>query len=182
MHLVSISIIKNSISIIVALMFITCAACSNQAPDNITENSNSISSHSISNLTSLDTANAYIQAINEFISQANTKIPFHFDTLYIGNPTLLPKINIPDYVAGKRIILLTEEINHKNPENGSTFVLINICWAAFEQNPIEFMFFTFYNGYKPQYKCFIYLKQDPLKKEFISDKKVRFEFPPFDKN
>lgn len=132
---------------------------------------------------SLDTSSAYLYAIAEYIkAMSKTNAP-RYDTLYIGNPDLLPKIDWPPVILEKRILLFSEEIAKKHPEENKSFLFINIAWADFNQDLVEFMFFTFYNdesqklpfGFNPQHKSYIYLKVLQGSNELTLDREVKFE-------
>lgn len=122
--------------------------------------------------TLVDTSKAYTQAISTYLKAIQKINKQNFDTLYLGNPDSLKCLKLPEYIAGKRVILFTPDMERKKIQNTPSFVFINLCWGNFERDPIEFMFYTFYAGFTPQYQTYIYLRNDKRKAEFVPVKFV----------
>ncbi|MEO6305014.1 MAG: hypothetical protein ABIP51_17765 [Bacteroidia bacterium] len=118
---------------------------------------------------------AYCQVIAEYIKVIGKEDQLSFDTLYIGKHPDFPEIKLPAIIQGKKIILLTYHKGDKEPQNKSSFILINIIEKKVINEEMNFMLVTFHQDYHPQHNSFFDLKYDPAKKEFVLNKDVRFD-------
>jgi hypothetical protein len=123
-----------------------------------------------------DVTKVYRQVITEYIKDSKKSKAFTFDTLFIGKHEEFPDIHLPVGIENKKIILLTHHKGDTQPQDRTSFVLINIIERKITKDSADFMLVTFHQGYQPQHNCYIYLKYDPVAKEFKLGKPIRYDY------
>ena len=103
----------------------------------------------------------YTKAINEYIGIIRNRDNVKFDTLFISNrklgqPDDFPDINLPSTINNTHIELIPMLNGNENQKYifSKTSPMINLIGCV-EQTKAEFIFVTFYPGFKHQFDCYI---------------------------
>lgn len=184
------------LGITVLITFISCSATVTEKTDAIIrESDRSLTTNKSSDSISVDSnqvtkkvlTSMYVKAIQDYIDAIYRKDKSSFDTLYLANrkmggPDDFPDIELPEKIEGVEIILMPFVDAHANKiiQYKKTTPLINLMgWV--DKVKGEFVFVTFFPGFKHNYDCYINYNFNSEKKDYELEK-LTIEVLVMDKN